>query len=1710
MQRRKRIAAFLIALSPSPLLAAAPEAAPASSGEPPTCRRQLSANVVALEQPYFLNRLGTTMPHGMLFSLERDVVPSRPEEDLGPGNAELRPGKRPRPLVLRMNVGDCLEIRLRNLLSPERPSEQHHATRSASIHVYGMQLVTSMADDGSFVGSNPSSLAAPGEEKIYHLYAEHEGTFLLSSTAATFGGDGAGGHVLAGLFGAVNVEPAGAEWYRSQTTREDLEAVRRTTDGQTVFDYQARYPTGHPRAGTPILAMLDSNGEIVHSDLTAIITGPDAGHFLEAHSSAVGAKTGADALPKDRRPFREVTLIYHETWGARQGLWWLGSTGLRTALDPGNDIMGINYGSAGLSGRIMANRIGLGPAWDCVECKYEEFYLSAWASGEPAMIVDVPANALDAGGYIITGPKATKALYPDDPSNVYHSYLNDPIRFRVLHGGTRMQHVHHQHAHPWLHSPNNPRSGYIDSQAMTHGAAFTLNMAHKGSGSRAQTVGDAIFHCHIYLHFGMGMWGLWRVHDVFEEGTELDAEGRPVPGARALPDGEITRGVPIPALVPLPTLPMAPAPAAVRLSDDGRRVEVMGEGNPGFPFFVPGVAGRRPPRPPLDSVHDGGLPRHVAAVAPEDLALHAETRFDFSKTLERFAATELPEEGTAVERAAMAAHARRQHPSSTPGGKPATFLTNGLAPVAGAPFADPCAIEPGQPLADAARHYRASALQLDVVFNKKGWHYPQQRILTLWGDAQATLEGERTPEPLFFRANSGECIELWHTNLVPGVREMDDFLVRTPTDILGQHIHLAQFDVLASDGAATGWNYEDGTLSPDDVRERIEAINADGGLHAVGGTRRMLEAQPHPYFGQGHDGAWLGAQTTVQRWYADPVLDHLGEDRTLRSVFTHDHFGPTTHQQTGLFASLLIEPAGSQWRDPESGEMLAGRWDGGPTSWRADILTPNASDSFREFALTFQDQQLAYRAGGSGHRDVRRALRAPLLEKTGAITCFNGLPAPCPQVASDNSTGVGTINYRSEPLPFRLAGADPATEAGDLAHVFRSIPRADPELNIQPDLYPPLTAGVLGTDPFTPLLRAYENDRVKIRAISANDVTVGALGLDGLRWRFEPADPNSGYRAAQEMSTSEVFTLDFELPKAAGGEQTFADYPYFMKTSTNALAHGMWGLLRAYKGPRDDLLPLPQNPQAQAPAEAFAGCPAGAPVRRYGVTAVAASAALPEGRLIYSSRDGREIADPQGLLYVRSGDLDSSGRLRSGVPVEPLILRAAAGECIEVQLTNALPPGDDLFRAENFVQDMQTWVERIFRQIPIFTSRQVGLKPQLLTHDITSDHGANVGANPVQTLSPGESRTLRWYAGLVEAAEDGRWQGAPVEFGSTLLLPADPSEQHTQGLFGALIVEPEGATWVEDVDSRASATVTQPDGSNFREFVLLPQQEVEANNSEGPLEKYGRGLNYRLEMDYERLGYEFLETNPRDLDLTCLLSNQLVGDDPQTPVFSAPVGTPVRFRLLNPGNILSEVLSFQLYGHIWQELPYVDGSRRLGRNPLSEWKGSVWGLGARRRTDLLVDKAGGAFGVTGDYFYRFYPTVNGEHSLWGLFRVGAGAAEDGDFPDTVTVTRARPTDSGELEIAGRNTVDPDTGTFASEVALYVGGAAGCDTAQAGEDSGALGIAEVDPRTGRWSLLAKGLDAMPDALCARSTQGGLASLTLPVATDCLPAAADPTP
>jgi hypothetical protein len=1460
---------------------------------------------------------------------------------------------------------------------------------------------------------------------------------------------------------------------------------------QPVIDYTAMYPSNHQRAGSPVLNMLvrDSGTgeyELAHSDLTAIITGPQAGRFPYYLNSPSFIEN--PATPDRRQPYREFTIAYHFSPNTTQAFDAFKSGPLANMLAAGKDAFAVNYGVAGIAPEIYANRINKGPQGineDGVDLLFEEFFLSAWAVGDPAVLVDHPANK---------NRRATKALYPDDPSNVYHSYMRDHVKFRILNAGSVAPHVHHQHAHQWLKTPNSADGHYLDSQMINPGSTYTLEMTYNGSGNRNQTVGDSIFHCHIYPHFAQGMWAMWRVHDVFEEGTKLDKTGTPAPISRALPDGEITAGTPIPALVPLPTLAMAPVPAVAYLVDEGRRIEVVPDGkdgdgklvysNPGFPFFVPGKAGHRAPHPPLDfawkenpdrtpkvlsvdeaadiphreageiAYLDGGLPRSLVLGGEVDREFH--TRWDFTKDVDTMRALQLPETGTAVEKAAMQAHATRTHASHTPNGLPGNFILNGLPPAPGAPFAAPEVNDDGNSTFNK-RRYKAAVVQTDVVFNKQGWHYPQQRFITLLDDVKDTIDGERPPEPFFFRAETGETVEFWHTNLVPNYYELDDFQVRTPTDILGQHIHLVKFDVTSSDGAGNGFNYEDGTFSPDEVRERIEAINKAGGLYTFNANTQYISDKQislkisdyvadyglplgKPPAGQN----WNGAQTTIQRFGTDPLLNHQGEDRTLRTVFTHDHFGPSTHQQVGLYGAMLVEPSGTDWFDAVTGEQFpsARRDDGGPTSWQALIEGQNSVDSYREFAIAMGDLQLAYKPASidqpkvpetiwfvATNKDYQDDLNrgkipetlsveftaqgAPLMStatvkstgkdtwqlmpnrkdvfelalvgtdiqvKTSTISpawadysqsiwpptaaqlgsnwkaafdangnrvqLTDSNYGPFPTVISDpggnGNIGIWVNNYRNEPLDSRLQpSADylvtgvesAAAQAVDPSFALSSIKRNNIALNTQPKagslinpdanpetgfrypktpLLPEGSSSVGGTDPYTPMLRAYANDNVEVRAIVGAVDSVHSFGIQGVNWNAEPSFADSGFRDVQGMGISEHFEMLFKLPPAEVGQTEAIDRYYAPSTSSMGINKGAWGLMRTYPSEVEGLASLKHNSAGEHLTSGFYSPPEGVVVRPFEVAVSAKCTGSPQTCTLHYSVGGN--------------------------PVPALVLRAAAGDWIELKLTNNIDPGLADRLSTNWTKKWSTYNLSANASSDLVEgfggSVNIGINPRLIGYDAGQDSGLNVGINRASqgeslTVAPGKTKTYTWYAGNISLNENNQRVLTPVEFGGVNLTPSDLLLQASYGLAGALVIEPEGSQWSDEDDTALSATINDNKGNPiFTEVVIL------GNTS--------------------------------------------------APNTTVDAGSEVRFRVLNPNRVLNSnndpsgqvgdsanVVTIE--GHNWPEEPYIEASEVIADNGISQTMGTQQ-VTSLESYNLLISSAGGVAQTIGEYKFYYYPT----------------------------------------------------------------------------------------------------------------------------------------
>src|SRR5262249_24598316 len=127
-----------------------------------------------------------------------------------------------------------------------------------------------------------------------------------------------------------------------------------------------------------------------------------------------------------------------------------------------------------------------------------------------------------------------------------------------------------------------------------------------------------------------------------------------------------------------------------------------------------------------------------------------------------------------------------------------------------------------------------------------------------------------------------------------------------------------------------------------------------------------------------------------------------------------------------------------------------------------------------------------------------------------------------------------------------------------------------------------------------------------------------------------------------------------------------------------------------------------------------------------------------------------KIGDWNALIYVLDSDLDANGKLKANVPREPLVLRAAAGDCISVELTNKLKPVGTEMNVGDFAQ--APWNENAtapFTPFTLMTSHDVGIHAQLVAYDITQSDGFNIGTNQVETVPPGGHHTYTWYAGRV-------------------------------------------------------------------------------------------------------------------------------------------------------------------------------------------------------------------------------------------------------------------------------------------------------------------------------------------------------------------------
>ncbi|MFQ5451827.1 MAG: hypothetical protein ACE5E9_14475, partial [Nitrospinaceae bacterium] len=391
-------------------------------------------------------------------------------------------------------------------------------------------------------------------------------------------------------------------------------------------------------------------------------------------------------------------------------------------------------------------------------------------------------------------------------------------------------------------------------------------------------------------------------------------------------------------------------------------------------------------------------------------------------------------------------------------------------------------------------------------------------------------------------------------------------------------------------------------------------------------------------------------------------------------------------------------------------------------------------------------------------------------------------------------------------------------------------------------------------------------------------------------------------------------------------------------------------------------------------------CPSDAPVRNFEIEAWAAQDLLPGGRIEYNPREG--IVDPSGLLFIHASD---KAALQSGAKApEPLVMRARAGDCIKVKLTNMLPENVPDHAGDAEFPNILSMKADMFRP-----SNQVSLHPALVATDVRYSDGLNTGYNTAvtgsQTVGPAGSgssltcitipgwgeycyedpnaapsnnnvKEYTWYAGLIDFETDPNnplvktMVHTPEAFGAVNLFSGgDVFKQVEQGLVGMLVVEPEDANFATAAGT--STDITFPPGSqneSFKEFVVIYQDGLNLLHDSSisgtineilncPIcdDSYDRGdqgFNYRAEPFWARLGMDSVGcTGETGEPSACSTHDSVYPKDffmnsfksIETPVFHAEPGENVKFRVGHPGG-LARQQAFIVNGHFYWDYGIVN------------------------------------------------------------------------------------------------------------------------------------------------------------------------------------------
>ncbi|MEW6545210.1 MAG: multicopper oxidase domain-containing protein [Nitrospirota bacterium] len=1206
--------------------------------------------------------------------------------------------------------------------------------------------------------------------------------------------------------------------------------------------------------------------------------------------------------------------------------------------------------------------------------------------------------------------------FGDAAPTIPRSYLGDPAKFRLVHGGSEVFHSHHPHGgtirwprspraiddmNLWATATNGPvkypvirhKTDRVDVEVIGPSEALDLE-TECGSGLCQQLAGDFLFHCHVAHHYVAGMWGYWRVYNTLQVG---EYRNDVMPDLRELPDrkGRIKLPVTSDKLV------------GTTVDWFGKSFKIVDKGksnwksNPAVINIKDWVAMQLPPqgKPGHKDDEKGQIQSYDATVM--------DWVWDGNRAMSE-------KESTIDNPKYKSTHPGKRHPIAfepttgkvawphlTPHfGKRVMFSPNHV----GAPWLEMIRrdddgeesvdqAKPGEngvwslcPENAGRKYYNVHFIKLPIKIAKAQGKEPpvvdqNGLIFVLHEEEAAIRKNDDLKYPLVVRGNIYDCLDWTLTS-----EWEDDDYTNFQSSKINTHWHFLQFDNQASDGVITGFSYEQ-SVRPFTMLEKKnkKGLPVPMNTALTAPVKKGAKAIPvknaaqfHPNIlilvgadnVKGNEVARIKAIKGNTIELAKPLRnDHPANDivtvefvrqrfwvdADVGTVFWHDHaFGATTWPHGG-FGTFIAEPVGSTYHDPKTGKEVRS----GPI---ADIRTVEpvghgVNGSFRELMVQVHDTVPhtvnIVTSGNPPGQPVEVALEAG---KTVSFMMPEKIyMTPMPFLNGGTHTTGSGLNFRAGPIAQRLATNPEASQ------VFNSA---------------------IHGDPYTPLLRAYVGDTMVFRLLHTLMNETMVWTLSGHTFLTERYAGDANRKNSIHIGIAERY--DLVVPKAGGPRLQAGDYIHFNGRSSK-FSEGGWGIVRVYDKEQPDLQKLPAGysgrneiPSAQPV------CPAEAPVKTFNVVAVdhpmKFNPKAPDAIEVDFERK-IQVTNPDAKVYMLE---EEASKVAEGLHPMPLTLRVNVGDCIKVNLKNKMKNGRASFSAIS------------------------------LAFDPKDSLGANVGNNAGdQTIGPGESRTYTYYADPFI----GEITSLVWDWGNVMLNPRN-------GLFGAIVVGPKGSKYRdpktgEDLGNRNSWVAdviidrTIPGNelrSNYRDVALFFQDEDNIiGTSFMPYVQNVAGLtgvNYRSEP------YKYREEAGCSLGRVFQPCKVEAPEDPVTPLIEAHAGDPVRVHVLGASNEQNGMFSIEK--HEWPIEPYMRGADQIS---VVEFSGS-------EAIDAFLPSAGGPYRLPGDYVWSNQRLPYSQSGQWGYLRVLPAGDQrllplSGAAPGVKKAEADRPTQAQVVPVAAR-------------------------------------------------------------------------------------------